>query len=128
MLQQLWQLVLEQMLHCLALDAAALQEHRKPTLGLGSEKRVPRRLCFLRMPYCSAPSGPVVISTFSSVALPHCGQNSRLASCRMQDEVQFENPKSRISQAADLTGDLHVPAVAAASVQSKPLVRLRVAA
>ena len=42
-----------------------------PPLGLGSEYRVPRRLCFLRTPNCSAPSGPMVSSTLSRLALPH---------------------------------------------------------
>ncbi len=62
-------------------EALKHEQPQRPTLGLGSEKRVPRRLCFLRTPYCSCPSEPMVTSTFSIVALPHCGQNSRPASC-----------------------------------------------
>ena len=50
-------------------------------LGLGSEKRVPRRTCLRRTPYCSCPSGPVSTSTFSTVALPQRGQNRRPTSC-----------------------------------------------
>ena len=51
------------------------------TFGFGREKRVPRRLCLRRTPYCSCPSGPVSTSTFSTVALPHRGQNSLPTSC-----------------------------------------------
>ena len=51
------------------------------TCGLGSGKRVPRMMCFLRTPYCSAPLLPTRTSTFCSAALPHLLQNSRPASC-----------------------------------------------
>ncbi len=54
---------------------------RRPTLGFGSEKRVPRSTCLRRTPYCSCPSGPVSTSTFSTVALPQRGQNRRPISC-----------------------------------------------
>ena len=51
------------------------------TAGLGSEKRVPRRMWRLRTPNCSRPPSLTTTSTLSSAALPHCGQNMRPATC-----------------------------------------------
>lgn len=39
---------------------------------------MPRRMCFLRTPYCSAPSASIITVTRESVAWPHAGQKSLL--------------------------------------------------